>query len=459
MKHDVEDTIAAIATPLGVGGVGVVRVSGQMTRRILASLFVSSNGTSDDSHRMVHGWLVNPADRRRVDEVMACYMRAPKTYTGEDVVEFYCHGGVAVLQRVLTIILEAGARLAQRGEFTKRAFLNGKLDLSQAEAILDLVHSQTAAGAGLAVRQLEGRLTKVVEGLRSRLVVFLAELEAQIDFSDDLPALDYESLGRRIRRWVREIDVLLEGAECVRLYREGVATAIVGKPNVGKSSLLNALLGEDRAIVTEEPGTTRDSIEESIVIDGLSFRVIDTAGIRHPKNRAEEFGVERTRQELSASDFVLIILDGSRPLGRLDKGVLRLVQGKAGIVVLNKADLGKRLTKGSVRDLAGGFRVCRTSALYGDGIAELKRMMSAEVGSKLMVVGKDSVSINARHRECLSRAREGVVRAAESIKKGMPVDFVTIDIKDAVMALGEVSGELVSEEVINSIFDQFCIGK
>jgi len=459
VKHGVEDTIAAIATPMGVGGVGVIRISGQMARPVLYDLFIPSNGSSSDSHHMVHGWLIDPATRDRIDEIMACYMGAPKTFTGEDVVELYCHGGVAVLQKALSLVLDAGARLAHRGEFTKRAFLNGKLDLSQAEAILDLVRSQTAAGAGLAVRQLEGRLSKTLEGARTGLVVLLAELEAQIDFSDDLPELNYKALGGRIQRWVKGIGALLAGAEPARLYREGVVTAIVGKPNVGKSSLLNALLGEERAIVTREAGTTRDSIEESINVEGVPFRVIDTAGIRHPKNRVEKFGVERAQGELAAADFVLIILDGSRPLGSMDRRVLKLAGGRPGVVVLNKMDLGSRLKFGAVRGLAGGMKTCRVSALYGDGLVELKKTMAVEAGIKLGGVGKDAVSINARHRQCLSRAIECMLGAAKSIKKGLPVDFITIDVKGAIVALGEVTGEQVSEEVINSIFDRFCIGK
>jgi tRNA modification GTPase len=459
VKHPQDETIAAIATPLGIGGVGVIRVSGDGAGPILRRLFVSSNGTEIESHKMLHGWLVEPKTGEKADEVLACFMQSPSSYTGEDVAEFYCHGGMAIVQKALSLALESGARLAQKGEFTKRAFLNRKLDLAQAEAVLDLVAARTAEGAGLAVSQLEGRLSRTVNGLRDKLVKALAELEAFIDFPDDLPELDYNGICGRIDHFIEEIDRLLDSAGSGRVYREGLPAVIIGKPNVGKSSLLNALLEEERAIVTDIPGTTRDAIEETISIYGLPLRIIDTAGIRHPKDRVEEFGVERTERELGAADFTLIVVDVSSELDDLDKLVLDMAIGKHIVVVLNKADLGVRANLEELRSLAGGAPTFMTCALSGEGIDSLKTGIFDYILSNIFIPSKDAVIINSRHKECLLRARGGLVQAGESLRSNLPADFVAIDLKAAIVALGEVTGELVSEEVVNAVFDQFCVGK
>lgn len=459
MKHSADDTIAAIATPLGIGGVGVIRVSGEKARDVLARLFVSSNGTKVVSHLMLHGWLVDPKSKERVDRVLACFMRSPKSYTGQDVVEFYCHGGMALVRKILDLTLASGAKLAARGEFTKRAFLNGKFDLAQAEAVLDLVKAQTSDGAGFAVRQLEGKLSKKVSGARQKLIEMLARIEAVIDFPEDVPELDYNAFIRRLEGFLEEIDGLLGSAASGRIYREGLASVIVGKPNVGKSCLLNALLEEERAIVTNIPGTTRDSIEETINVCGLPLRLIDTAGIRHPRDRAEEFGVERAERELAAADFVLTVIDASAALDELDKAIINKACGKAGVVVLNKVDLGIKVDLRDLKMRAKGFLFFETSALYGKGIKELKMGIFNNIHSCLGLPGAGAVVINARHKECLERARQALLKTLESSRTRQPVDFLTIDLKDAIVALGEVGGELVSDEVINAVFDQFCVGK
>ena len=373
VKHPLNETIAAIATPLGIGGVGVIRVSGAEAGLLLKRLFVSSNGYDIESHKMMHGWLVEPKTGERIDEGMACFMQSPRSYTGEDVVEFYCHGGMAIVQKALSLALLSGARLAHKGEFTKRAFLNRKLDLAQAEAVLDLVSARTVGGAGLAVSQLEGRLSGLVKGIRDQLISMLAELEATIDFPDDLPELEYSDFSERIELLIEEIDGLLTSAASGRIYREGLPAVIVGKPNVGKSSLLNALLDEDRVIVSDMPGTTRDAVDETISLFGLPLRVIDTAGIRHPKDMVEEFGVERTERELGASDFALVVVDVSSQLEDLDKLVLNMVRSKHMAVVLNKVALGVRVNLEELRKLTGGVPTFRTSALSGEGIDALKR--------------------------------------------------------------------------------------
>ncbi|MFH1347663.1 MAG: tRNA uridine-5-carboxymethylaminomethyl(34) synthesis GTPase MnmE [Candidatus Margulisiibacteriota bacterium] len=459
VKHPPGDTIAAIATPLGEGGVGIVRVSGVDAKAILSHLFVSSNGSGTNSHKMLVGWMVDPSKNVKIDQIMACYMKGPKSYTGEDVVEFYCHGGTAVVQQVLNIVLVSGARLARRGEFTKRAFLNSKLDLSQAEAVLDLVKARTAQCAGYAVSQLEGKLSGIVADLKARVMQVMAGLEAQIDFPDDMPSLDHNALIDQLSSIREEIASLICSAADGKVYREGLATVIVGKPNVGKSCLLNALLGEQRAIVTDQPGTTRDAIEELLNLDGLALRIIDTAGVRHPQDKAEELGVERAEKELLTADFALIVIDASGPLNDLDKKVINKASNVRKVIVLNKVDLGAVVDKCSIGAISGDCPVFEVSALYGHGMDELKRGLSGALRPGLSDGCGSTVTINARHVECLIRADAGLERAVASCNGRMTVDFITIDIKDALLALGEISGELVSEEVINAIFEQFCVGK
>ena len=349
--------------------------------------------------------------------------------------------------------------MAQKGEFTKRAFLNGKIDLAQAEAVLDLVKAQTREGAGLAVRQLEGRLSRIVISTRIRLLGMMAELEARIDFPEDLPSLNYNAFIKRLQPFIKEIDKLLASSVSGRIYREGLPMAIIGKPNVGKSSLLNALLGEERAIVTEIPGTTRDAIEETLSVQGMPLRIIDTAGIRHPRDKAEEFGVDRAEKELDAAELALIVIDASEGLDGLDRMVLNRATGKPGIVVLNKVDLGTKASLAEVDALSKGMTAFKTSALRRKGIEELKFGILELIKAGFNLPGEDAITINVRHRECLLKAKEGLERSLASCRKGLPVDFITIDLKDAILALGEVTGELVSEEVVNTIFEHFCVGK
>ncbi|MBU0672065.1 MAG: tRNA uridine-5-carboxymethylaminomethyl(34) synthesis GTPase MnmE, partial [Candidatus Margulisbacteria bacterium] len=419
MKHS--DTIAAIATPLGVGGVGIIRVSGKGSLALLQQLFSPSNGDKAESHRMIHGWLAEPESGQKIDEILACYMKSPKSYTGEDIVEFYCHGGMAVLQRALKALISAGARQAQKGEFTKRAFLNGRLDLAQAEAVLDLIKAGTEVGAGYAVGQLEGRLSRVIAGLRAMLVSAQAELEAAIDFSDDLPDFDGRSLAARLLQISQDMAGLIRSASGGRLFRQGLAMAIVGKPNVGKSSLLNALLGEDRALVAGTPGTTRDTIIESIDLNGLPVRLIDTAGLRKAEDGVEKLGVERTSREIDSADVVLVMVDASSGLDSLDKEVIHRTAGARGVIVLNKIDLGLKANLGSLSDEIKGWPVFQTSALYGQGINELKAGIFSYVSSWAEIKGKDYIMVNARHRECLVRANEALARAQQAYLDGMAV--------------------------------------
>jgi tRNA modification GTPase len=453
VKHSLDDTIAAIATPPGLGGVGVIRVSGGKALEILKSIFISSSENSDfESHRAYHGWIRGPGGEA-IDEVMAVHMRGPNSYTGEEVVEVSCHGGLAVLHAVLGLAVGLGARLPERGEFSRRAFLNGKIDLLKAEAILDLVSARTGRGVSVAADQLAGSLSKLISRLRGELVGLLAEVEASIDFPDDVEVKD---LRPRVDSVKDEVNKLIATAGSGKLIREGARMAIVGKPNVGKSSLLNALLGEERAIVTEIPGTTRDTIEEAIDIKGIPFVVIDTAGIRHPRDKAEEFGVEKTRAEIAGADIVLLVLDASKGLGDEDAALLEEVSGARVMLALNKVDLGVAISLNGYRNSCPQFKV---SALLGTGMGELRAGIFDFVVEEQGMEGVGGVLINLRHQGCLLKARDALDKALDACDGKCYSDLVAVDLKGAIVALGEVSGEDVSEEVINAIFDQFCVGK
>lgn len=453
MKHSLSDTIAAIATPPGTAGVGVVRISGNQSIRISEQI-IRDFPRNIIPQRVYHGWVVR--NGRPMDEVLYYLMRAPNSYTGDDVVEISCHGSWLLLQELLRLAVEAGARPADRGEFSKRAFLNGKIDLLKAEAILDLVSARTVKSLEAASSQLMGNLSNVVCVLRNELLGILAEIEAGVDFPDDVEEVGREALRARVSAIRGRIEALLETANAGKVLREGVRMAIVGRPNVGKSSLLNRLLGEERAIVTDTPGTTRDTIEEVINIKGVPVVIVDTAGIRHPRDKVEEFGIDRARKEIAGADIAVAVLDASCELTAEDKLVLDAVSGSRLILALNKIDLGDVISLNGLGDGRPAFRVC---ALSGAGVDSLRDGIFDFVVGGCNLDGVGGTLVNLRHKEGLMRARESLGRTIEACNAGTPVDLVSIDIKGAVVALGEVSGEEVSEEVINSIFERFCVGK
>ncbi len=459
VKHSIDDTIAAIATPIGVGGVGIIRVSGKKSLNLLKKHFLSTNGQVINSHKMLHGWLIDPISGEKVDQILACYMKGPKSYTGDDVVELYCHGGIALLEKGLNLLIKAGARLASRGEFSKRAFLSGKLDLIKAEAVLDLVNSSTSAGAGHAVRQLEGRLSSVISEIRGKLLIILANLEAIIDFPDDVHGFDAGSTAETMRKLLEKIESLQNTANLGKIFRHGLCTAIVGRPNVGKSSLLNRILGENRAIVTQYPGTTRDVIEEVANVRGLPVRLIDTAGICESVDNVEQIGVGRAKNELESADLVLLVLDGSANVTEQDIKIINSVQAKQAFVVLNKADIGLAVDKLEVGAISKNAKMFEVSALTGEGIDVLLSGIYDFASNSARPMGKDAVLINSRHKECLNKAKIALANAIDTCFNGFSADLVAIDVKGAILALGELSGEEVSDEVINHIFEQFCVGK
>ncbi len=444
------DTIAAISTPLGEGGIGIVRLSGPEALPIAGSLF--SGKLSD--RRLQYGHVVDSRTGERVDEVLVSCMAAPHSYTREDVVEINCHGGPLPLQRILQLALRQGARLAQPGEFTLRAFLNGRIDLAQAESVLDIIKARTEVSLRTALQGLDGRLSSAVKDLRRPLLSALAYLTARIDFpEDDVAAQDVAGPLNEASRALRE---MVATADAGMVYRLGVKVAIVGRPNVGKSSLLNRLLREDRAIVTPLPGTTRDTVEEVANIRGIPFVLVDTAGIVDSRDQVESLGVERSRVAIEKADLVLAVVDASQPLTEADREIVALIGARRALVVANKCDLPPRA---GAEELGRGTEVVRISALNGDGLGHLEeKMAELALGGRVTVCDAPMVN-HPRHKAALQRAADSLDRALQDLEAGMADDFVTIHLTDCLGALGEITGETVREDLLETIFADFCIGK
>jgi len=458
--YSLDDTIAAISTPIGQGGIGIVRLSGPDALAIVRRLFLPArDGLSEEieSHRLYYGHIIAPQAGRVIDEVLLSYMRAPQTYTRQDVVEINAHGGIAPLREVLSLCLEAGARLAHEGEFTLRAFLNGRIDLAQAEAVLDIITARTESALRIAVQQLGGHLSRRTHEIRSRLMDVLAYLEASIDFPED------EIPPRQVDQdldWVEgELADLLRQADHGLIYRQGVRVAIVGRPNVGKSSLLNVLLRTERAIVTPIPGTTRDTLEETIALEGIPFVLVDTAGISETEDTIERLSVERSRTSLQRADLALVVVDGSQPPTEADYQVGELAAARPAIVVVNKSDLP---SVSSYAELLPAAPHIAISALTGAGIPDLETLLVETVFSGSITLSDEPLVSNPRHRDLLRRAREQVVEAQGAcprLDRGLPTDLVAIDVTEAVNALGEITGETASEDLLERIFANFCVGK
>ena len=443
-----QDTITAIATPIGKGGLGVIRISGSLSKNIAQDLFPHAL----PNRRLVYGKILNPNNQQVVDEAMVVYMPGPRTYTKEDVVEISCHGGPMPLQQILQLTIEKGARLANPGEFTLRAFLNGRIDLAQAEAVLDVISAETQASLRLAVDGIGGKLSKPIKEVRTRLMDVLAFLTARIDFpEDDVP--NQETLEPIIAS-EQQLHRLISSADTGIIYRHGVRTAIVGKPNAGKSSLLNRILGENRAIVTPVPGTTRDTLEETISLDGVPFIFIDTAGIADTDDPVEQLGIERSRKAILESDLILLILDRSRHLSRHDHAIMELLSDQRVLVAANKTDLPQVAKTQDVR-----WPSVSISALTGDGMDNLQQHM-VQMVIKGDITSANSVWVtNPRHKASLELALRHVQMARDSLQTEMPDDCVTIDLTAAITAIGTITGETVTEELLDTIFSRFCIGK
>lgn len=463
MKDGPDDTIAAISTPLGMGGIGIVRLSGPQAGAILGKIFRRRSGSGPlRSHRLYLGEAVRP-DGTVLDEVLAVFMEKPKTYTREDVGEIQAHGGPLILRGILESAVESGCRLAEPGEFTKRAFLNGRIDLTQAEAVIDLIQSKTRRSLEAANLQRQGRLAEEVRQVREELLSLTAFLEAGIDFpEEDIPEISGGEIQRRLKNIRGRLESLLRTYGEGKIYREGVSAVIVGRPNVGKSSLLNSLLREDRAIVNPFPGTTRDVIEEIVNVRGVPLKIMDTAGLRSAGDEVEMEGVRRTRDRLGRADLVIWVLDGSESLTPGDVEIFPLVRGKKTVVALNKNDLPLRLDPGELAGLFPGVRIIPVSALRHVNIDLLEDAIRAVVldGTSLNLEPSPEVMIsNLRHKQAAENAFHAVGQAEESLEANLSAEFITLDLSRALQDLGEITGETTSEELLDRIFSQFCIGK
>ena len=452
-------TIAAIATAIvpQQGSVGIVRVSGSAALKIAETLFRAPGRQIWESHRILYGHIRRPKTQELVDEALLLIMKAPRSFTREDVVEFHCHGGIMAVQQVLQLCLEHGARLAGPGEFSLRAFLNGRLDLTQAESISDLVGAKSPAAAQSALAGLQGKLAQPIRKLRATCLDVLAEIEARIDFEEDLPPLDEAKTCLEINHILAELSTILATADRGELLRTGLKVAIVGRPNVGKSSLLNAWSRSDRAIVTDLPGTTRDVVESQLVVGGIPVQVLDTAGIRETEDKVEKIGVERSRAAAKEADLVLLTIDAEPGWTEEDSEIYEQVKHRQLIIIINKIDLVKKLPE--LPFSSEIHRIVAAAAALDRGIADLETaILDAVTGGNLQAANSD-LAINQRQAAALTRAKISLEQCTDTISNKLPLDFWTIDLRGAIQALGEVTGEEVTESVLDRIFSRFCIGK
>lgn len=458
------DTIAAISTPMGEGAIAIVRMSGPEALAIADKVYKGPRGkrlSSVDSHTINYGHIVDPETEKVVEEVMVSVLKAPKTFTREDIVEINCHGGIVTVNQVLQLVLREGARLAEPGEFTKRAFLNGRIDLSQAEAVMDLIRAKTDRAMNVAMNQMEGRLSSLIKRLRAEILETLAHVEVNIDYPeyDDVEEMTHKMLIEKATKVKKEIEALLTTSEQGKILREGISTVIIGRPNVGKSSLLNSLVHETKAIVTDIPGTTRDVIEEYVNVRGVPLLLVDTAGIRETEDIVERIGVERSRQVLKEADLILLVLNYSETLSEEDIKLFEATKGMDIIVIVNKTDLEQRLDLDRVRELAGNQPVVTTSLLKEEGIDELEEAIQSLFFTGTIESGDLTYVSNTRHISLLHEAKRAITDALEGIENDVPIDMVQIDLTRCWEVLGEIIGDAVHESLIDQLFSQFCLGK
>ena len=467
------ETIAAIATGLTDSGIGIIRISGENAIEVGNSLFISPSGKkilkNAVSHTLYYGYIFE--DDFMIDEVMAVVMKAPKSFTGEDIVEIHCHGGVFVMQKILNAVLNAGARLASPGEFTKRAFLNGRIDLSRAEAVMDVIHSQNEYALISSVNQLKGSLEREIKKLRSEIIYEIAFIESALDDPEHISLDGYpERLGEKLEYLSEIIAKLISTSDNGKFIKEGINTVIVGKPNAGKSSLMNYLTGEERAIVTEIAGTTRDVLRETVRIDGINFNIVDTAGIRDTEDTVEKIGVERAEKYAKDADLILYVVDSSVPLDESDKRIIPIMKEKNVIILLNKSDLSGTVTEEDVLKLfyeliPEGFSgdrnisIIRTSVKDGDGMDEFGQKVKDMFFRGEINVNHEVMITNIRHKEALQEAYESLQMVKKSVQQEMPEDFYSIDLMSAYASLGRIIGEEVDDDLVEEIFSKFCMGK
>ncbi|HAR7302209.1 TPA: tRNA uridine-5-carboxymethylaminomethyl(34) synthesis GTPase MnmE [Staphylococcus aureus] len=456
------DTITSISTPMGEGAIGIVRLSGPQAVEIADKLYKGKHLLNDvPSHTINYGHIIDPESKEVIEEVMVSVLRAPKTFTREDIIEINCHGGILTINRVLELTMTYGARMAEPGEFTKRAFLNGRIDLSQAEAVMDFIRSKTDRASKVAMNQIEGRLSDLIKKQRQSILEILAQVEVSIDYPeyDDVEDATTEFLLEQSKEIKQEINRLLDTGAQGKIMREGLSTVIVGKPNVGKSSMLNNLIQDNKAIVTEVAGTTRDVLEEYVNVRGVPLRLVDTAGIRETEDIVEKIGVERSRKALSQADLILFVLNNNEALTQEDYTLYEVVKNEDVIVIVNKMDLEQNIDINEVKDMIGDTPLIQTSMLKQEGIDELEiQIRDLFFGGEVQNQDMTYVS-NSRHISLLKQARQTIQDAIDAAESGVPMDMVQIDLTRTWEILGEIIGETASDELIDQLFSQFCLGK
>ena len=468
-----ESTIAAIATSPGESGIGIIRISGEKSLNILNKIFypVSKNLAPKDNHRqLIYGHIKDELGHI-IDEVLAVYFPAPKTYTAEDVVEIDCHGGIVPLSNTLSLVLRCGANLAEPGEFTKRAFLNGRLDLTQAEAVIDVINSKTNSSFDVAMEQLRGRFSKEINEIRKEITDVLVDIAVNIDYPDeDIELILYDKLEKELRSIKKKVDYLIDSSDTGRILREGLNVAIIGRPNVGKSSLMNAMLRESRAIVTEIPGTTRDTIEELINVRGIPVNLIDTAGIRSTDDVIEQIGIDKSKKSLESADLVIFMIDLMSEISAEDYEIFNQVDKSKLLLLFNKADKTARISEADIASFARGARYMISSVNDSKSVDEIENAIFEKAGGNLLL-GKESeadklarspksnIVTNARHKNMLERAATSLGEAINAASDGIPLEFMEIDIRNAYEELGFITGDSVQDDVIDEVFSRFCLGK
>jgi len=454
-----EDTIAAIATATGEGGIGIVRISGEDSLNILNKIFCPVSGKINN-RVLSYGHIIDPDNDKTVDEVMSVFMKGPHSYTAEDVVEIQCHGSVVSLRKILALTLKHGARLAERGEFTKRAFLNGRLDLSQAEAVIDLIKAKSDKTFDVALSQLEGAFSSKIKEIRADLVDILVNLTVNIDYPDeDIEEMTYEKLEEGLRLVNNKIEGLLSTADTGRIINEGLKISIVGKPNVGKSSLMNALMGENRAIVTDIPGTTRDTIEESITIRDIPIILTDTAGIHETDDVIEQIGIEKSKESFNKADLVIFMLDASSQLTQEDYEILNHIGERKAIVLLNKTDIGKNIDETEIKKVLNDAVIIETAVREGIGISALADIIENMVYGGEVSQKSSLLVTNVRHKNILEESNQSIIDALDLIAAWQPLEFIEIDVNRCYELLGEIIGETAADDIIEKVFERFCLGK
>lgn len=457
----IDDTIAAIATAPGEGGIGIIRISGPKSLEVAEEIFFSMSGKkiSEYPARTLIFGNIKDGDKK-IDEVLVAYMKGPNSYTAEDVIEINCHGGFISVKRILELVLSKDVRLAEAGEFTKRAFLNGRIDLSQAEAVIDVINAKTDKAHEVAENQLDGSLSNRIREFREKVTELLAQVEVAIDYpEEDIEFIAYTTLEEKTRELNKDIKKLYETSESGKIFREGLKTVIVGKPNVGKSSLLNSILGENRAIVTDIPGTTRDVIEEFVNIKGIPLKIVDTAGIRETDDVVEKIGVEKSMASFDTADLIIMVVDSSSELSEEDREILEKVHGKETILLLNKTDLPQVIDEEEVKKYVNEENIIKISALHNEGIEDVHDRIEAMVYKGDIKSSSNVIITNSRHKDALYRAMKSAEDAMRAIEDRMPLDFVEVDLKNIWDYLGYINGDTVSEDLLDNIFHNFCIGK